>query len=63
MTIETVKTNAEALQIARNFASSENINEDLAEAYAEAWFDAGKDFDASSPADLLAYLAKRFDKP
>jgi hypothetical protein len=63
MNVEQVKNNGEALQIARDFAASENVNEGRAEAYAETWFDAGKGFHASSPADLRAYLARRFERP
>ena len=55
-----VKTFQEALEIARGFASHHDMNETQAEAYAEAWFEAGKDFDKASPDDLRAYLARRF---
>lgn len=63
MTIETVASNAEAIEIARKFAAVEDVNEDRAVAFAENWFDAGKDFDASAPTDLRAYLVRRFANP
>ncbi|AMP11991.1 hypothetical protein CAter282_4331 [Collimonas arenae] len=63
MAVDQVKTNMEALQIARDFATDENVNEGRVEAYAETWFDARKDADSSSPTDLRAYLASRFEHP
>lgn len=55
-----VKSAKEALEIAREFASLNSQDEVKAEAYAEAWYNAGKDFDVSTPADLRSYLARRF---
>jgi hypothetical protein len=55
-----VKSEQEALEIARAFASRNDLNESKAEAYAESWYDAGKDYDKSTPDDLRAYLARRF---
>lgn len=60
MTIATVATHAEARQIARKYAHENDVNECRAEALAEMWFDAGKDFDLSSPADLCSHLRQRF---
>ena len=57
---EQVKSEQEALEIAREFASVNNLDDVKAEAYADAWYDAGKDFDVSTPADLRSYLARRF---
>lgn len=57
---EQVKSEREALEIAREFASLNNQDEVKAESYAEAWYHAGKDFDVSTPADLRSYLARRF---
>lgn len=56
-----VKTVQEALEIARAFAGRQELNGSTAEAYAETWFDAGKDFDKASADDLRAYLTRRFD--
>lgn len=56
-----VKTAQEALEIARAFAGHHGRNESTAEAYAETWYEAGKDFDKASADDLRAYLARRFD--
>lgn len=58
---QSVKTVQEALEIARAFAGRQDLNESTAEAYAEAWYDAGKDFDKASADDLRAYLTRRFD--
>lgn len=56
-----VKSVQEALEIARAFASRNDVNESRAEAFAKTWYEAGKDFDISSPDDLIAYLARRFE--
>lgn len=63
MNIETVASNAEEIEIARRFAVVEDVSEERAVACAENLFDAGKDFDASSTADLRAYLVSFFSNP
>lgn len=55
-----VKTSQEALEIARQFASKNDMHVSNAEAYADTWFEAGRDFDKSSANDLRAYLGRRF---
>jgi hypothetical protein len=50
----------EARRVAREYAAEMNYNESRAEAYAEVWFDAGKDADASTTGALRLYLAQRF---
>lgn len=55
-----VTSHQQALDIARRFAAQHEVNEGRVEAYADAWFDAGKDFDCSSADDLRAYLKRRF---
>jgi hypothetical protein len=42
---ETVKSNQQAIEIARDYAYRKGVNETQAEAFAEVWFDAGNDFD------------------
>lgn len=56
-----VKTFQEALEIARAFAALHEVNDSKAEAYAESWYEAGKDYDKASPDDLRAYLSRRFN--
>lgn len=56
-----VNTWREAVEIARAFAEKNELNEAKAEAYAETWFEAGKDHDKDSADDLRAYLAGRFN--
>jgi hypothetical protein len=59
---ETVKSNQQAIEIARDYAFRKGVNESRAEAFAEVWFDAGKDFDESGPDDLRAYLNMKFNR-
>ncbi|RJF92675.1 hypothetical protein [Noviherbaspirillum saxi] len=56
-----VKTFQEALEIARAFAAHYDVHDSRAEAYAESWYEAGKDYDKASADDLRAYLLRRFD--
>lgn len=58
----TVSSNQEALEIARDYASRKGVNETRAEAYAEVWFDAGKDDDKSGPEDLRLHLDLKFNR-
>ncbi|RZF23432.1 hypothetical protein EVC45_44610 [Paraburkholderia sp. UYCP14C] len=50
----------QARRIARRFASEEGVNEARAEAYADVWYEAGKDDDASTETALRAHLRRRF---
>nr|WP_057929868.1 hypothetical protein [Burkholderia ambifaria] len=59
--INEVQSIDEAKRIAREYANTEGVNDARAEAYAEVWFDAGKDADASTADALRAYLRRRFD--
>ena len=59
---ETVKSNQRALEIARDYAHRKGVNETRAEAFAEVWFDAGKDFDKSGPDDLRSHLDMKFNR-
>lgn len=61
-TNEIVKSNQQAIEIARNYAYRNGVNESRAEAFAEVWFDAGKDFDKSAPSDLRALLDLKFNR-
>lgn len=54
-----IKTIEDARAIAREHAAVSGLNEASAEACAETWFDAGKDYDASGPTDLCRYLDQR----
>jgi hypothetical protein len=56
-----VKTLQAALELARAFASHHEVNESQAEAYAENWYEAGKDYDKATAEDLGAYLMRRFN--
>jgi hypothetical protein len=49
-----------ARRIAQQFASDEGVNEVRAEAYADVWYGAGKDVDASTESELRAHLRRRF---
>lgn len=49
-----------ARRIAREYAAESGENEERAEAYADVWFDAGKDSDASTTDALRMYLRGRF---
>lgn len=53
-----VESIGEARDIARNYAIEANVSEERAEAAAEGWFDAGKDYDACRRKDLLSYLTR-----
>ena len=55
-----VKSVQEALEIGRSFASQNDLDASKTEAIAKAWFDAAKEYDESSPSELRAYLARRF---
>jgi len=61
MSTKVVLTNAEAVQIASHFAHDNSVNDTRAEAFAELWFDAGKDPDDSTQSALLSYLARKFE--
>lgn len=61
MSTKVILTNAEALRIASQFAHDNNVNDTRAEAYAETWFDAGKDPEDSTQSALLSYLARKFE--
>jgi hypothetical protein len=50
----------QARRIAHEYAEKMGVNEARAEAYAEVWFEAGKDADASSADALRKYLDRRF---
>ncbi|WP_321935361.1 hypothetical protein [Paraburkholderia sp. J8-2] len=56
-----VQSIEEARRIAREYAYAEDFNEVRAEAFADVWFDAGKDSDASTADALRAYIRRRFD--
>ena len=60
MSTKIVLTNAEAIRIAIQYAHDNNVNDARAEAFAESWFDAGKDSEKSTQSALLSYLGKRF---
>ncbi len=61
MNTKVVLTNTEAVRIAIQFAHDNNVNDTRAEAFAETWFDAGKDPDDSTQSALLSYLARKFE--
>lgn len=58
--IDEVQSIDEARRIAHEFANTEGVNDVRAEAYADVWFDAGKDANASTVDALRAYLCRRF---
>lgn len=60
MSTKIVLTNAEAVRIAFQYAHDNNVNDARAEAFAEAWFDAGKDTEQSTRSALLSHLGSRF---
>lgn len=49
-----------ARRIARQYAEESGANEARSETYADVWFDASKDIDASTVDALRAYLRRRF---
>lgn len=51
-----VATKQEAHEIARDYASRKGVNTSRAEAFAEIWFDTGKDHDKAGPDHLRAYF-------
>jgi hypothetical protein len=55
-----VKDIDQARRIARQFACDEGVNETRAEAYADVWYEAGKDDDAATEVALRAHLRRRF---
>lgn len=61
-THEIVKSNQQAIEIARDYAYRKGVNASRAEAFAEVWFDAGKDFDKSAASDLWAHLDLKFNR-
>ncbi|MFP3606747.1 hypothetical protein [Paraburkholderia sp. OV446] len=50
----------QARRIARQFASEQGVNEVRAEAYADVWYEASKDDEASTETALRAHLRRRF---
>lgn len=57
-----VKSIHKATEIARDYAHQQGVNEAKAEAYAEVWFDASKDFDRSGPEALIRHLDLKFER-
>ncbi|MEX4003616.1 hypothetical protein AB4Y38_32555 [Paraburkholderia sp. EG285A] len=58
--INEVQDLGQARRIARQLAAEEGVSEARAEAYADVWYEAGKDDDASTETALREHLRRRF---
>lgn len=60
--INIVKSSLQAAEIARDYAYRKGVNGTRAEAFAEVWFEAGKDDEKSTPEALRLHLDWKFNR-